>query len=212
MASGAPAFLARALDERVAPPRDATSERILDAALEEAARSGMANVTMDGVARRARVGRMTVYRRFGDREGLTAALGVRETRRCLAELDAATDPSQPIAEQVAEGFVTSLRLIAEHPLLARLARAEPDVLLDTLNARRGGTAALATGFLAARLRLSQEAGVLSRDVDAERGAELLVRMVLSFLLVPGSSLPLGDEDRLRAIARAHLVPLLTGDA
>jgi AcrR family transcriptional regulator len=155
---------------------------------------------------------MTVYRRFGDREGLVAALGVRETRRCLAALDAATDPGQPIAEQIAEGFVTSLRLVAEHPLLARLARAEPDVLLDALNARRGGTAAAAVAFLAARLRQSQDAGVLARDVDVDRGAELLVRIVLSFLLVPGSVMPLGDDDRLRDIARAHLVPLLTGDA
>ncbi len=212
MAAESPAFLTRALDDAVAPPDDALSERILDAALEEAARSGMGNVTMDAVAKRAHVGRMTVYRRFGDREGLVAALGVRETRRCLAALDAATDPGQPIAEQIAEGFVTSLRLVAEHPLLARLARAEPDVLLDALNARRGGTAAAAVAFLAARLRQSQDAGVLARDVDVDRGAELLVRIVLSFLLVPGSVMPLGDDDRLRDIARAHLVPLLTGDA
>ena len=211
MATDAPAFLVRARDGDVAPPADATSERILDAALEEAARSGMANVTMDAVARRARVGRMTVYRRFGDREGLVAALGVRETRRCLAALDAATDPAQPIAEQVAEGFVTALRLVAEHPLLARLARAEPDVLLETLNARRGGTAALAIAYLAARLRRSQKAGVLAAGVDVDRGAELLVRVVLSFLLVPGSGLPLDDDERRRAIARAHLVPLLTAD-
>ena len=203
------AVLARALDKDVGTPDDAISERILDAALAIGAASGLRGLTMDQVARRARVGRMTVYRRFGDRERLVEALGVRETRRCLAELDAATDPAQPIADQIAEGFVTSLRLAAEHPLLSRLAAVEPEAVLDTLNARRGPFVA-AVAYLVDRLRRSQRAGVLARDVDVDAVAELLVRVTLSFVLLPGSSLPLDDEPRLRAIARRHLVPLVAG--
>lgn len=210
MAQGALALLARALDEGVSPPGDATSERILDAALAACAASGVRNLTMDEVARRARVGRMTVYRRFGDRDGLVEALAVRETRRCLAELDAAADPAQPVADQIAEGFVTSLRLAAEHPMLARLARVEPDVVLDTLNDERAGAFAAAVAFLAYRLRQSQAAGVLAEDVDVDVVAELLARVAFSFVLVPGGGLPLDDPDRLRAIARRHLLPLLTG--
>jgi AcrR family transcriptional regulator len=210
MTNGALAVLARALDKGVDPPDDAVSERILDAALALSAASGVRNLTMDEVARRARVGRMTVYRRFDDREGLVEALGVRETRRCLAELDAATDPTAPIAEQVAEGFVTSVRLAAEHPLLARLAQVEPEVVLDTLNAHRGGAFAAAVAFLAHRLRQSQDAGVVGKDVDVDVVAELLSRVAFSFVLVPASSLPLDDEERLRTIARRHLLPLVGG--
>jgi AcrR family transcriptional regulator len=208
MESAASTVLSRALDKEVNTPEDAISERILDAALAISAASGLRNLTMDEVARRAHVGRMTVYRRFRDRDGLVQALGVRETRRCLAELDAATDPAQPIAEQVAEGLVTSLRLAAEHPLLARLARVEPEVVLETLNARRGGAFAAAVAFLADRLGRAQRAGVLSEDVDVEVAAELLSRIAFSFVLVPGSALPLGDADRMRDIARRHLLPLL----
>src|SRR6478672_596917 len=138
MTAPALATLTRALAD--APADDATSTRILDAALELAGASGLRHLTMDDVARRAGVGRMTVYRRFHDRQGLVDALSARESRRCLAELDAAADPSQPIADQVAAGFVTSIRLATEHPLLARLARAEPESVLTTLN---GGIVAAA---------------------------------------------------------------------
>ena len=193
------AVLARALDPQVGTPEDAVSARILDAALALSAASGVRNLTMDAVARRARVGRMTVYRRFGDRDGLVDALTVREARRCFAALDGAADPDQPVADQVAAGFVTSLRMAAEHPLLARLARVEADTVLEALN---GGLFDAAVAFLAARLRL------VVPDADVDAAAELLVRIACSFVLLPASRLPLGDEDRLREIARTHLVPLL----
>ena len=204
MTAPALATLTRALAD--APADDATSTRILDAALELAGASGLRHLTMDDVARRAGVGRMTVYRRFHDRQGLVDALSARESRRCLAELVGAADPSQPIADQIAAGFVTSVRLAAEHPLLARLARAEPESVLTALNA---GVFAVAVEFVAERLRQSQAAGVLGK-VDVDASAELLVRLALSFVLVPGSKLPLDDPERLAAIARDQIAPILTG--
>lgn len=204
------AVLARALDPQVGTPNDAASEKILDAALQLSAASGVRNLTMDEVARRARVGRMTVYRRFKDRDGLVEALGVRETRRLLAELDAATNPADPIEEQMAAGFVTSLRITAEHPLLARLARTEPETVLEALNGGTTGAFFPAVAFLAHRLQLAQAAGVVGKDVDVVAAAELVVRVAVSFVLVPESRLPLDDEDALRDVARRHLVPLVKG--
>lgn len=48
--------------------------RVLAAAAELFAERGVGSVTMDDVADRARVGKGTLYRRFGDRSGLAAAL------------------------------------------------------------------------------------------------------------------------------------------
>jgi AcrR family transcriptional regulator len=207
MAAEPVALLARALDPSVEPPSDAMSERILDAALALAAASGIRHLTMDDVARRARVGRMTVYRRFGDKGALIEALVVRECRRCLAELDAAIGPDAAIEDQVAEGFVTSLRLAREHPLLNRLARFEPDAVLEALVADGGTVFAAARTFLAARLRASQEAGVLG-PVDVQAAAELLVRLAFSFVLIQESVLPLDDEARVRDVARRMIAPVL----
>src|SRR5436190_590157 len=91
VASDATALLALAVASRPEPADDPASDAILDAALALSAASGIRNLTMDDVARRARVGRMTVYRRFGDKAGLVEALSAREGRRCLEQLDAAVD-------------------------------------------------------------------------------------------------------------------------
>src|SRR5258708_37936663 len=101
-------LLARALATPLDPASDAVSERILDAALALAGASGLRNLTIDDVARRAGVGRMTVYRRFGERARLVEALTAREARGALEALDLAADPQLSVADQVAEGFVTAL--------------------------------------------------------------------------------------------------------
>ena len=207
MASEPLALLARALDPQVESPGDALSERILDAALALGAASGVQRLTMDEVARRARVGRMTVYRRFGDKERLVEALVVRETRRCLAQLDAAIGPDAPIEDQIAEGFVTSLRIAREHPLLNRLARVEPEAVLAALVEDGGAVFAAGRAFLAARLQESQQAGVLGA-VDVDAAAELLVRLAFSFVLIQESVLPLDDEERVRDVARRLIAPVV----
>jgi AcrR family transcriptional regulator len=138
-----------------APSGDPASERILDAALELAAASGLRNITMEAAATRAGVGRMTVYRRFGDRDGLIDALAARESKRCLAQLDEAVDPDLPAPEGIARGFVTSLRLIRSHPLLQRFARHEPEAALAALNANGGAIVAMGREFVASRLRDAQ---------------------------------------------------------
>ena len=202
-------LLTRALDSALSPPADETSERILDAALGVAAASGVRHLSMDEVARRAGVGRMTVYRRFGSRGALVEALTVRESRRCLEAMDAAAPPDAPVADQVAEGLVAALRIAREHPLLNRLARVEPESVLGALAADRGAVLALARTFLASRLRASQRAGVLG-PVAVEEAAELLVRLAFSFVLIEDTVLPLDDEARARETAGKLIAPLLRG--
>lgn len=200
-------LLVRALDPSVEPPSDDVSGRILDAALELAAASGIRNLTMDDVASRARVGRMTVYRRFGDKATLVEALTIRESRRCLEELDAAIGPDAPIEDQVAAGFVTSLRLAREHPLLDRLGRFEPEAVLEALRADGGAVFAAARAFVAARLRASQKAGVVG-SLDVDTAAELLVRVAVSFVLVRDTALPIDDDEEAADLARRLIAPML----
>jgi AcrR family transcriptional regulator len=202
-------LLTHAVGSDAGAPDDATSNRILDAALDLAAASGVQHLTMDAVARRAHVGRMTVYRRFSNKQALVAALGAREGQRCLAELDAAAQPDAPIAEQVAAGFATSLRLAREHPLLSRLARLESETVLGALAEDGGALFAAACAYLEKRLRESQRAGVLG-PIEVGAAAELLVRLAVSFVLIPESVLPLEDEERTRKLARALLAPILEG--
>lgn len=208
MAEGAQ-LLALALAPRSERPEDATSDRILDAALALSAASGVRNLTMDDVANRAGVGRMTVYRRFGDKATLVESLTAREGRRCLAQLDAAVNRDDPVADQIADGFVAALRVARDHPLLNRLARLEPDTVLATFNANDGALFIVARDFMAVRLRMAQKAGQLG-DLPVEEAAEFLVRLSLSFVLIQPSVLPLDDDARVHALAKRLIMPVLTG--
>jgi len=184
------------------------SERILDAALELAAASGVQSLTMEAVAQRAGVGRMTVYRRFGGKVGMLTALGAREARRCIAELDSATLPEAPMIEQVALGFVVSIRLTREHPLLRRLVQFEPEMVLAALTKDGASLFGVVRTYAAERMAEAQRAGVLSEAVNVQEASELLVRLAVSFALLPDSLLPLDDEGRLREVAERMLVPIV----
>ncbi len=131
-------LLSLAFDPEVRTPEDAVYNQILDAALALAAASGLRHLTMDDVARRAGVGRMTVYRRFGSKPALIDALAIRECRRCLSIIAEALDPQASFLERSVALFITVLKVIREHPLLARLARVEPDAFLNELT--RDGSA------------------------------------------------------------------------
>ena len=212
MASESAELLAAALDPAVEPPADQLSERILDAALELSAASGVRHLTMDDVADRAGVGRMTVYRRFGGRQALVEALAVREARRCLAELDATVDPGAPVSDQIAQGFLTSLRLVREHPLLDRLSRLEPQAALAALRADGGAVFAMSRGFVAGRLRDAQRTRLVDPELDPDHAAEVLIRLGFSFLLLRDTALPVDDDERAREVARRLIAPILESPA
>lgn len=205
LASKPAAFLSAAIGSDAEPPADPASERILDAALALSAASGIRHLTVDEVAARAGVGRMTVYRRFGDKAGLLSALAAREGRRCLAELAAASDPTAPLEEQVAAGFVTAMRLAAEHPLLNRLAQHEPEAVLEALLASDGAMFKLARTFVAARIAAAPDGP--SAGLRAAAAAELLIRLVFSFVLIQDTVLPVADGRRARELARSVLAPI-----
>jgi AcrR family transcriptional regulator len=202
-----PRLLALALDPTVQTDADNMSQRILDAALELSAASGLRHLTMDDVARKANVGRMTVYRRFATKSALVDALAVRECRHCLAVIADAIDPDDGVVDRIAAMFVAVLRVIREHPLLERLARVEPEALLSELTRDKSRVFRLVREFLIDRIHQAQEAGELA-EADAAVLAELALRLGASFVLMPDSVLALGDEAATRATVRALLAPVL----
>jgi AcrR family transcriptional regulator len=195
--------LALAFDPHVRTDEDPAGERILDAALALAAASGLKNLTMDEVARRSGVGRMTVYRRFGSRGALVDALAVRECPRCLATIAAALDPSVGADERLASLLTTTLRVIREHPLLARLASFEPDALLRELTRDDSAVFRLVRQFLIDLIAEGQRTGELVAG-DPAVLAELALRLGASFVLIPETALPVDDPETVRATIAALL--------
>jgi AcrR family transcriptional regulator len=164
--------------------------RILDAALDAVAAG---SATMDDIAGRAGVGRVTLFRRFGSKEALLRRLYAREVERFLAHVDAALAELDDPAERIAEAFVACVREGTRHPLLATVA---PGAVLEALAAGDPSALELGRRFVADRLEPGREAA-----------ADLLVRLALTYVLVPSPLVDPGDEAQARAFARACLAPI-----
>ncbi len=65
----------------------AVTSAIIEAALSDLAEKGLAGMSVDGVARRARVGKSAIYRRWSSKEQMTAAI--------LREVSLAAHPGLP---------------------------------------------------------------------------------------------------------------------
>jgi AcrR family transcriptional regulator len=190
--------LAQALAPETLAP-DPLRERILAAALEQFQLVGLRRTTVGDVARRAGVGRVTVYRRVGDKRELVVAAIQSEVSRLIAAVRAAIAPLESVEDRLVEAFVVGLQTVRSHPLLRRLLETEPDDLLPYLTLDFGPILAVARTFMA------RDLGPVR---DPELVGELLARLSQSLVLTPEGRVPLDDDRRLRTFARTYLAPLL----
>ncbi|MFB8028558.1 TetR/AcrR family transcriptional regulator [Streptomyces sp. NPDC056465] len=200
------ALLARALVET--PAYDALSEQILDAAREQFMTFGLRRSTVDDVAKRAKVSRVTVYRRIGNKDSLVSACLLREYRRFVVDVDEAVAALPTMEDRLVAGFVAVLKHIREHPLVGGLLRLEPEIMLPFLTLESGPAFLAMREYLSDRLRRAQRAEG-RRETDPTPVAELMVRITVSFLLNPVSSFELDDDEQVGDFARRYLAPLLS---
>lgn len=191
-----------------AVPRDAG---ILDAALELLEEYGLRRTTMDDVARRAGIGRATLYRRFPQKADLIEAVWLREVQRFLAAVDVEISKAPNAHERIVTGFVAVVRGLHKQKLLNRLLSSEPEAVLPGLTLAGGPVIALARDYLAGKIRVDQAAGDLA-EFDAEPLAEMLARLIHSMVLTPEGCIPVSGEKEIRAFARTYLVPWLNVSA
>jgi len=117
-------------------------------------------------------------------------------------------PSLSAEDRLIEGFVVALRTARNHPLVTRLLVTDAETLLPYATVNAGPALAIARAFLAQRIRVAQTSGALP-PIDADQVAEVLVRLTLSFVLIPESCIPLDDDEQMRAFARKHVLSLVT---
>jgi TetR/AcrR family transcriptional regulator, repressor for uid operon len=188
---------------------DELRARILDAAYEQFCRMGIRRSTMEDVARRAKVSRITVYRRFVTKDALVEHVVRREFRRYFDRFLIDIEQAGTAADRVVLGFVSSLRAIRGNPLIGGLIAVEPDLLVPSMITDGGQTLATVRQFVAGQLRREQRAGHVPGDLDVDLVAELMVRVSASFLAIPSLIIDLDDDEQLAAVARRFLVPMLT---
>jgi len=188
---------------------DVVGTRILDAAFEQFCLIGIRRSSMEDVARRAKVGRVTIYRRFENKDKLVSALLWRETRIAVAKVEEAVKGVANPEDRFVEGFVAGMRAIRNHPLIMAMMKTEPETALPLLTIKASGGLELARAFMTQEVRRARaDLGV--PDDDAEHVAEIFARLTHSLVLTPATGLPLDDDKRMREFARRHIVPMALG--
>ncbi len=186
-------------------PAEELTARILDAALAEFIAYGLRRTSIDAVARRAGLARVTVYRRFAGKKELVRAVALREAHRAMVTMAEAAAHQPTVEDGLVEGFVTGISLARTSPLLTRLLDSEPETILPLLTTDSTFVLTFLRDFLADQLRRASRPPAAA-GLDA--AAEVMVRLAMSFFLAPHSCIPTGSEDDLRSFARSYLVPLL----
>jgi AcrR family transcriptional regulator len=184
---------------------DRMTARILDAAYGHLLDFGIGHLSVEEVARRAGIARITIYRRFATKDELLRAVLIREGQRIFAQVDAVIAAHPSAEENIVEGFAATLSAVRGHPLVHRTLVTEPEMIGSLLITHGGAVIALSREYLTEHASRAQRSGQLP-GVDPRGVAELAVRLSLSFLLTPDSCIPLDGEDDARAFARQYLLP------
>lgn len=185
-------------------PEDATATAMLDATSQLISRYGLHRWSLDDVAARATLGRATVYRKFAGRDELVHATLARDAHRFFAAIALAVRGARSVEDRLVDGFVVGVRA-ARRSLLGDLVRCD-------------GAEAIGLLMAAPVLAIARDALIDAYGNDADRSgeghplpdpataalvAEAVVRLALSFVLIPESVLDLDEE-----AARQALRPLL----
>lgn len=180
---------------------DRTGQRLLDAALKEAASVGLQRITVEDVVRRAGVSRMTAYRRYPRRDDLVAALVRRETQRFLSAVADAIDACEDPNDGVVEAFIAAVTFARTHPMLRRAGQSDPASPAESAELLDMGSA-----FIANYMH-GEDPGPPPQQVRWV--ADVFARLFFTYLSMPPRDPDFGDDAELRSFAQTVLTPMAT---
>ena len=187
---------------------DSIEDRILEAALQQFGEIGIRKSTIEDIAKRAGVDRVTVYRRIGSRDDVVKSVLSRETAKVINELDDIAVKYDSLEERVAQTFITILDRARSHIIFSRLLSLEPEFSLPRLTTDGQSIMAMAVLATLQTLQKAVEDGLLDDAPDLAVRAEVIVRIVHSFVMTPRATVPMDTTEEMDTFARNYLVPIL----
>ncbi len=179
------------------PGTEAEARRILlDVTQGCIERFGVSKVGLSDVAAAAGVTRQTVYRYFATADDLFNAAAVLASGGFLERLRERVRERQGLAERAVESLVVAIREIPKDAHLSTLVRSG-----DSFDV----SSALKLNFVQEELLTLAEGSPHLNASDRDELAELLVRLMRSFLDDPG---PDRSEEELRTYLSRWLVPVI----
>ena len=175
----------------------AIGDRILDSAAYCVVAYGLERVTLAEIARRARVSRPTVYRRWPDIRSVLAAL---LTTHIVAALDAV--PSKGVGrEAVVQRIVGVGERLRNDEVVMAVFRKAPELTMVYLTERLGTSQQILIDTLAADIKLAQEGGSV-RPGEPRQLAAMCLLVARSTIQSGAIVAPILDADALN-VELAH---------
>lgn len=161
-----------------------TRRRVLEAAAELLASEGL-DVSMEAIAERAGVTRMTVYRQLGTREQLLLAVLLDQSAVVVDDLRALLEESsRPFADRVVEVIVLVVTTVRSSPVLRFFVEAVTPTQMDDLD-REDRFTARVWELLLPYFEEAARRGELREDPEAT--LDWTLRQILLQLVVQGTT-------------------------
>lgn len=194
---------------------------ILEAALAQFADTGVRRTSIDDIAQRAGINRVTLYRRFGSREQIVHAAYLQEAARVLGLIDAEAGliptPDSPEAAGfdpaawITRFFSAAVRELRANPVLKQMLAVDREAILTAMTLDAGDALGLAATTSAANIRaLRAHADDPLPDDDVDLLAATFARIAQSLVLTPDGPPALTSPKALRQYAERVVVPLVLG--
>ncbi len=167
--------------------------RILEAAAYCVMAYGVDRVTLAEIARRARVSRPTIYRRWPDTQSILAALLTSRIVRVLDEMPAGDVGRDALVARIVG---VSQRLRADEVVMSVLLKA-PELAMVYIAERLGTSQQILIDAVAAAVKLAQEEGSV-REGDPRQLAAMCLLITQSTIQSAQIVAPILDADALAA--------------
>jgi AcrR family transcriptional regulator len=166
-------------------------DRILDAAASCVVDFGVDRVTLAEIARRARVSRPTVYRRWPDTRSILAALLTARITGAWRDVGSRGTGRTALVQRI----VTVAERLRHDPLISSVLRSSPELAMVYITDRLGTSQQILIDAVAAELRAAQRDGSV-RVGDARRLAAMVLLITQSTIQSAQMVRPILDEKAL----------------
>jgi AcrR family transcriptional regulator len=180
--------------------------RILEAAQACFSQYGFQKTSMEDVAREAGLSRRSVYRHFPDKAALFREVMAARTRQYLGEVVERTAQLNGLSAQIEEVARMTNRHVRDDPIAVAMRRSDPDSLARAVTTEGLELLRMAMDAIIPIIKTARENGEVRADLDVERAAEWIARMVFSLTATPSVTFDVDDPEQAAAFIREFLLP------